>query len=127
MNGNAAAVQQPVAPAANPINFGATAKVPTPRVLNKVETLDSLNAWKTCVRNYYIRDEHFKLFLQAGTTWNLALPDAGFLRPEAAGLRRPAAQLAEDVEVFLNLIAGFLPFSFLKDRLEMDTRNINDV
>ena len=127
-NGQLAAAQgQPQAQAQPQINYGATAKVPIPRILNKVETLDSLNTWKTCVRNYYIRDEHFKLFLQAGTTWNKSQPDSGFQRPEAAGLRRPAAQLAEDLEVFLNLIAGFLPFSFLKDRLEMDTRCIADV
>ena len=55
-----------------------TAKVTPPRTLNKVETLDSLNQWKTTVRNFYRRDDLFKAFLQANTIWDLTAANYGF-------------------------------------------------
>ena len=98
------------------IRMGATSKVPQPRVLNKTESLDNLNQWRTMVRNFYRRDEHFKKFLQPNTTWDPAAANYGF-QDETDGLMRTAADLEDDLNVFLNLISGYLPFSFLKEKL----------
>ena len=103
-----------------------TAKIPPPRTLNKVETLDTLNQWKTTVRNFYRRDDLFKRFLQANTTWDLNAANYGF-DDEEEGLRRSAEDLTEDLNVFLNLISGYLPFSFLKEKLETETTSMESV
>ena len=108
------------------VRHGQSTRTPQPRTLNKKESLDSITQWKTTVRNYYRRDDHFKRFLLAGAAWNPARPHHGF-QAETDGLRRPAADVADDLNVFLNLISGFLPFSFLKEKLELDTKNMKDV
>ena len=108
------------------VRQGQSTRTPQPRTLNKKESLDSITQWKTTVRNYYRRDDHFKRFLLAGATWNPAARHHGF-QAETDGLRRPAADVADDLNVFLNLISGFLPFSFLKEKLELDTKNMKDV
>ena len=118
-------VQQQAAPAPAP-RLGHLAKIPQPRTLSKSETLDSLNQWKTTVRNFYRRDEHFKRFLQAGAVWDPSANHHGF-QAETEGLRRSAEDIADDLNVFLNLISGFLPFSFLKEKLELESKSMADV
>ena len=101
-------------------------KIPVPRTLNKVETLDSLNQWKTQVKNFYRRDDQFKTFLAADATWNPLARYKGQAQ-ETAGLRRTQQEMADDLEVFLHLIAGYIPFSFIREKFDNDTRNIGDV
>ena len=108
------------------VKYQISTKIPQPRALNKVETLDSLNQWKTCMRNYFCRNDQYKKFLLPTTTWNPAAANKG-QADETTGLKRTAAEVSEDLEIFLNLVSGYMPFSFLKEKLETDTKGINDV
>ena len=118
------ALPAPPPPPAIKVNTGA--KIPQLRTLNKIETLDTLTQWKTTVRNFYRRDDQYKFFLLRTTVWNPTVDNYGF-QAETVGLQRAAPEIKEDLEVFLNLISGFLPFSFLRERLEKNTTSMKDV
>ena len=115
-----------VAQAPDPPRQQYVSKIPVPRTLNKIETLDSLNQWRTQIKNFYRRDDQFKVFLATDATWNPLARYKGQAQ-ETAGLRRSPQEMADDLEVFLHLIAGYIPFSFIREKFDNDTRNIGDV
>ena len=89
-------------------------KSPPPRPLAQQETLDSLNHWKTLFRNYYRRDTVYKQFLASDFTWTPNQPNYGL----ATQARK------ENLEDFLYKLAGFLPHSYLTDRIVKDTKSL---
>ena len=131
-NGNPAAINNAGNPALNiaqvpdPPRQQYVSKIPVPRTLSKIETLDSLNQWKTQIKNFYRRDDQFKTFLSADATWNPLARYKGQAQ-ETSGLRRSPAEMSDDLEVFLHLIAGYIPFSFIREKFDNDTRNMADV
>ena len=95
-------------------------KCPPPRPLTQQETLDSLNHWKTLFRNYFRRDSIYKPFLAANFTWdptqiNHGLADVG---DDTAEIRK------ENLEDFLYTLAGFLPHSYLTEKIVKDTKSL---
>ena len=97
-------------------------KAPPPRPLNQQESLDSLNHWKTLFRNYYRRDSSYKQFLHKDCTWNFSEENYGLqtLAEETPDER------AENLSDFLSTLAGFLPHSYLTQKLLEDTTCLQD-
>ena len=103
-------------------------KVPIPRQLAEKETFESLKHWKTCFRNFYRRDNYFAFFLRSNTKWDSSKEYYGFTdSTEADGLKRTAIDLNDDLIAFLNIISGFLPYSYVKERFEQSTNCLEDV
>ena len=97
-------------------------KAPPPRALNQQESLDSLNHWKTLFRNYYRRDSRYKQFLHKDCTWNVAQENYGLQALE----EETAEERAENLSDFLSTLAGFLPHSYLTEKLLEDTTCLQD-
>ena len=101
-------------------------KVPMPRQLGDDENLESLQHWKVTFRNYFRRDDYFNVFLATNFTWNPAAADYG-LTAETTGLKRTAVVLKNDLVAFLETIAGFLPYSYVTERILNNTTSLKDV
>ena len=101
-------------------------KVPMPRQLGDDENLESLQHWKVTFRNYFRRDDYFNVFLPAAFTWNPAEANYG-LAAETTGLKRSAEVLKNDLVAFLETIAGFLPYSYVTERILNNTTSLKDV
>ena len=102
-------------------------KSPPPRPLSQQETLDSLNHWKTLFRNYYRRDSIYKKFLASGFRWTTDL-DYGFSdRTDDDGnvVETKVAQ-KENLEDFLHTLAGFLPHSYLTDKIVRGSKSLEE-
>ena len=85
---------------------------PPPRMLTTNKTLHSLNHWRTSFRTYHRRDGYFK------ATWsNSALNQYGQTADmNGTVIIRTAADKGEDLQDFLNTLAGYLPFPYLKKK-----------
>ena len=97
-------------------------KLPPPRQLSQNETLESLEHWKSCFRNYFRRDAIFKIFLASDYKWDpshptYALKDTGDMT---------ASEMKDALIDFLSNLAGFLPNSYLTAKLERDTKCLKD-
>ena len=67
------------------------ARMPQPRQLEDVETVESLQHWWTTFRNYYRRDKYVGDFLTMAAKWDPAdEPNYGFT-DETTGLKRKKA------------------------------------
>ena len=103
-------------------------KLPIPRQLLDTETFESLKHWKNCFRNFYRRDSYFAFFLRSNTKWDPTKEDYGFTSSsETDGLKRLPIDLKDDLVAFLNIIAGFLPHSYITERFEQATTCLDDV
>ena len=102
---------------------------PPPRMLQMVETLHSLNHWKTAFRTYYRRDSYFKAFLLPQATWsNSAEHNYGQDEDtDGTNITGTAADKGEDLRDFLNTLAGYLPFPYLTEKIIDGTTNLQQV
>ena len=109
---------------------------PPPRQLGTKETLDNLIHWRTTFRTFYKRDDNYKHFVQESITWDPnhhtynqvaeAVLDAnGDLTP--IGLKRTAEQMKEDLVDLLYTLAGYLPHSYLTDKIVLESKGWKDV
>ena len=98
-------------------------KLLPPRQLTHSETLETLEHWKSCFRNYFRRDSIFKTFLVTGCTWDPTHPTYGF-QDSKYGIS--AVDMKDAIIDFLNNLAGFLPNSYLTQKLEKDTKCLAD-
>ena len=85
-------------------------KVLPPRHLTDSETTHSLTQWKVNFKQYCKRDDHYRHFLMATTTWDASLENYGF--NENVGNRTPVV-LQEDVQDFLYMLASYLPHGYI--------------
>ena len=97
-------------------------------MLTTIETLQTLNHWKTSFRTYYRRDSFYKGFLLPDATWDSSAENYG----QAADLNggdvvRSAADKAGDLEDFLNTLAGYLPFPYLTEKIVKASTKLQDV
>ena len=95
-------------------------RCPPPRPLSQQETLDSLNHWKTLFRNYFRRDSIYKQFLAKNFTWDPSQVNYGLVTvgDDTAEARK------ENLEDFLYTLAGFLPHSYLTDKIVKDSKSL---
>ena len=101
-------------------------RTPPPRQLLAIETLESLTHWKTSFKTFYKRDECYKIFFKSGTQWDPNQRSYG-LQDEVDGDQRNAADLCEDLCDLLNTLAGYLPHSYLTDKIVTQTKNWDEV
>ena len=97
-------------------------KSPPPRPLSQKETLDSLNHWKTIFRNYYRRDSSFKQFLKSDCQWDFKQPNYALAQLDDEA----PAERAENLGDFLSNLSGFLPHSYLTQKILEDTTCLQD-
>ena len=102
------------------------ARTPPPRPLGASETLESLTHWKTTFRTFFKRDETYKPFIRDTAKWDSAAANYA-QQEEATGLKRSAADMKEDLVDLLNTLSGFLPHSYLTDKILKATKNWIDV
>ena len=102
------------------------ARTPPPRQLGAKETLDTLTHWKTTFRTFYKRDGAYKHFIKETTIWD---PSYGNYKQAAedTGPKRTAADMKEDLADLLNTLAGYLPHSYLTDKIVSGTKNWTEV
>ena len=98
-------------------------------MLQMVETLHSLNHWKTAFRTYYRRDSYFKAFLLPQATWSNSVEHNYGQDEDTNGtnITRTAADKGEDLRDFLNTLAGYLPFPYLTEKILDGTTNLQQV
>ena len=99
---------------------------PPPRPLGTSETLESLTHWATTFRTYFKRDDAYKQLIRQSAKWNPLEIHYG-QATETTGLKRTAAEVKEDLLDLLTTLAGFLPHSYLTDKLVKNTKNWSDV
>ena len=100
-------------------------RTPPPRQLTANESLESLNHWRSTFRTFYKKDDAYRRFFRSDFNWNSKAVNYG-LQEETDGLKRSAADLKEDLIDLLNTLAGFLPHSYLTDKILSETTNWND-
>ena len=98
-------------------------------MLQMVETLHSLNHWKTSFRTYYRRDSYFKAFLLPQATWSNSARNNYNQVADMNGTNvvRTAADKGEDLRDFLNTLAGYLPFPYLTEKIVDGSTNLQQV
>ena len=104
-------------------------RTPPPRQLTANETLETLTHWKTAFRTFYKKDETYKLFFRKNYKWDQSKENFD-LKDEKDGdgvVLRKAEDLSEDLEDLLNTLAGYLPHSYLTDKILKETRNFDDI
>ena len=101
-------------------------KCPPPRQLGTAETLESLTHWKNTFRTYFKKDDSYKPLMRLNKTWDPSAVNYGQV-DENEGLERSASEVKEDLIDLLNTLAGFLPHSYLTDKLVSNTNIWNDV
>ena len=99
---------------------------PPPRPLGAAETLESLTHWESTFRTYFKRDDAYKQLIRKSAKWNPLEIHYG-QATETTGLKRTAAEVKEDLTDLLTTLAGFLPHSYLTDKLLKNTKNWSDV
>ena len=97
-----------------------------PRRLEQVESLQSLNHWRTVVKNYFRRCQYYSCFLAPGLKWDNT-PTRGFTVTETTGLKRTPTALASDLEGFLSTIGTYLPFDYVTEKLLAETSDLDSV
>ena len=105
------------------------ARTPPPRPLGASETLETLTHWKTTFRTFYKRDEAYKHFIKETTVWDPAAADGNYGQAAEGGdgLKRTAADMKEDLVDLLNTLAGYLPHSYLTNKIVSGTKGWKDV
>ena len=101
-------------------------KALAPRKLEQVESLQSLNHWKTVVKNYFRRCQLYSYFLQPGLKWDNTA-NRGFTISENTGLKRSPEILAADLEGFLSSIGTYLPFDYITKKLNAESTDLESV
>ena len=100
-------------------------RTPPPRQLGTKETLESLTHWQNSFRTFYKRDDVYKRFFKSTISWDSKNPNYGF---EAdADVDKTAEDIAEDFMDLLNTLSGYLPFSYLTDKILKNTTSWADV
>ena len=89
-------------------------KILPPRPLTNTESTHSLTQWKINFKQYCKKDESYKHFLLQTTTWDFSKDNAGFT--QNVGSRSPA-ELKEDLNDFLLMLASYLPHGYITDKL----------
>lgn len=103
-----------------------SSRTPPPRQLVNNESLESLTHWKTSFRTFYKRDDSFRIFFKPNFQWNPNAPNYG-LSDENGEEGRSAEELCHDLMDLLNIMAGYLPNSYLTDKILKSTTNWEDV
>ena len=101
-------------------------RTPPPRQLGAKESLESLSHWKTTFRTFYKKDETYKIFFKSTAKWNYHEANFGQV-DETEGEKRKAADLKEDLTDLLNTLAGYLPHSYLTDKILKSTKTWEEV
>ena len=100
-------------------------RTPPPRQLGSKETLESLTHWQNSFRTFYKRDDVYRRFFKSTISWDSKNPNYGF---EAdADVDKTAEDIAEDFMDLLNTLSGYLPFSYLTDKILKNTTSWADV
>ena len=105
---------------------------PPPRPLLATENLHTWNHWKSSFRTYYRRDDYYKKFLLNTARWDSTAENYGLdADTRGAGadavIIRSAEDKAGDLEDFLNIIAGYLPFPYLTQKIVKGSKKLEDV
>ena len=100
-------------------------KVPPHRPLANKETLQSLQQWYRTFRQYYKRDDQFKIFTLPTTTWTPTLQNFGFVE-ETTGLKQSPEELTEDCKDFLHALAGYMPYGYLSEKFLSSVKSLKD-
>lgn len=100
-----------------------TAKIPYPRQLNSTESLDTLTHWRSHLRNYFRRDDNYKLFFARTCQWDPSASNYGFKDTES----QTAASQADNLESLLDTVAGFMPGPYLTAKITKNTKSMEDV
>ena len=105
------------------------ARTPPPRPLGASETLETLTHWKTTFKTFYKRDEAYRHFIKETTVWDPAAADGNYGQAAEGetGLKRTAADMKEDLVDLLSTLAGYLPHSYLTNKLVSGTKGWKDV
>ena len=101
-------------------------RTPPPRQLGSAETLETLTHWRTTFKTFFKRDETYKVFVKDEATWDPSAPNYN-QAAEEAGLQRSPEAMMEDLVDLLNILSGFLPHSYLTDKIVRNTKNWKDV
>ena len=92
------------------------ARTPPPRQLSTKESLESLTHWETTFKTFYKRDDAFKVFFKPNFQWDSTQPNYG-LNAEQTDEGRTAEELCEELKDLLSTLAGYLPHSYLTDKI----------
>ena len=108
------------------IEISQAGKAPLPRQLTEKETFESLKHWFANHKNYYRRDALYEIFMEPDFTWNPTAANFG-LQAETTGRRRTAARLKADLIILLEITCGFLPHSYVTERVLNECTSWEDV
>lgn len=103
------------------------ARTPPPRPLGNSETLETLTHWRTTFKTFYKRDESYRFFVKETTKWDPSNDNYNQIAEGENGLKRTAADMKEDLIDLLNTLAGYLPHSYLTDKIVSGTKGWQDV
>ena len=105
------------------------ARTPPPRPLGASETLETLTHLKTTFKTFYKRNEAYKYFIKETTEWDPDAADGNYNQTAEgeAGLKRTVADMKEDLVDLLSTLAGYLPHSYLTNKIVSGTKGWKDV
>ena len=97
-----------------------------PRQLRDDEKLQDLNHWRDLFISYYKRDKASAYFLKPGVTWDPTHVTYNIRPAETGDGARSAAELHQDLLLFLSNLAGFLPWDYVSEQIKDETKCLQD-
>ena len=105
---------------------GGYVKYNQPRQLKQTEQLQDLNHWVDAYKTYYLRDHQSKHFLKPGVTWDPQHATYEINPQETGDNKRSAAELHQDLLLFLSNLAGYLPFDYVSEQIKTESTCLQD-
>ena len=99
-----------------------------PRMLKDEESHQEITAWAVSVKNYWRRDEAFYPFVNVNTKWDKNKQNYGMVdEHDGSKLKRKKEEMAEDLESFLEIMAGYVPEDHLRTKIMHDSTSFKEI
>ena len=99
-----------------------------PRMLKDEESHQEITAWAVSVKNYWRRDEAFYPFVNINTKWDKNKQNYGMVdEHDGSKLKRKKEEMAEDLESFLEIMAGYVPEDHLRTKIMHDSTSFKEI
>ena len=88
-----------------------------------------MSHWETTFKTFYKRDDTYKIFLKKDSEWDPSKDNFGLkdIKNRDGEVVTKASDLCEDLEDLLNTLSGYLPYSYLTDKILTQTKSFDQV
>ena len=111
-----------------PVMVGIGNELSMPRLLGRNESSEDLKEWERSVQEFFRKDVNMYPFVSPGFCWDRSKENYNLLdEHKDSELERSAEEMAQDLDSFLQMMAGFIQDEFCRLRILQETGSYRDV